>query len=209
MQKNGPRIRQRQFRILGWTVPDAVGNGTVKLFRAELSSFVVGTVVVLGRNCRLLCPKAFFVLFVRVCVVARVLRLSCCAFRFSSRWVLHELSVCDAIYLSRTVNIDSLFLRILFLIFFVFTFFFFRVFFVFLPTSITFVCCCLLASLLQFAYAISFLSSRCCFLFLEFCFPVHFLAIKSASDVYLSLTPLLLLLLLWDEDCYFRDVTFV
>jgi hypothetical protein len=46
-------------------------------------------------------------------------------------------------------------------------------------------------------------------LFLEFCFPVHFLAIKSASDVYLSLTPLLLLLLLWDEDCYFRDVTFV
>jgi hypothetical protein len=40
---------------------------------------------------------------------------------------------------------------------------------------------------------------------LSFFFPVHFLAMKSASDVYISLTPLLL----WEEDCYFRDVSFV
>lgn len=104
---------------------------------SELSSFWSGTVVFSVR-------KRFFVLFVRVCVVARVLRLSCCAFRFCSRWVLHELSVCDAIYLSRTVNIDSLFLPdFVFYFFLCLIFFCFLVFFVFLPTSIPFVCFCL------------------------------------------------------------------
>ncbi len=160
--------------------------------------------------------ESVFVLFVRVCVVARVLRLSCCAFRFPSRWVLHELSVCDAIYLSRTVNIDSLFLADFFLICYlkknsgIFCFpSYFHSFCLLLlfrrrkTKCLALACCWLLFCSSHLLFLSLVLAAASCFL--SFFFPVHFLAMKSASDVYISLTPLLL----WEEDCYFRDVSFV
>ncbi len=98
------------------------------------------------RNCRRFGPELSSSLSESVLffLFASALLHGCCGFLVAlfvslSRWVLHELSVCDAIYLSRTVNIDSLFLAdFLKNLFCVLCFCFFLVFFVFLPTSIPF-----------------------------------------------------------------------
>ncbi len=174
--------KQRQFRILGWTVPDAVGNGTVKLFSAESSSFVVGTVVVLVRNCRLLCPKAFlFFLF------ASALLHGCCGFLVALFVSLPGGYSTSFPFVTQSLPITHSKTLTLFLADFVFFRFFcfpsyFHSFCLLLFRRKKNKMSCsrlLLASLLQFASAFSFFSSRCCFLFLDFFCPSTFLQWKA------------------------------
>ncbi len=161
------------------------GMELLSSFSAESSSFVVGTVVVLVRNCRLLCPKAFcsFCSRLRCCTGAAAFFL----LRFSFLFPVgtpRAFRLWRNLYLSRTVKHWLSFSC-------GFCFCFCFLFFVFLPTSIPFACCCLedknkmscsrvlLASLLQFASALSFFSSRCCFLFFEFFSPFTFMQWKA------------------------------